>query len=124
MTNRKTIIIGLVLSGLAALFLGLDALMKLVDIAPVREGMANVGFPADLARILGAVLLACVALYINARTAVVGAVLLTGYLGGAVATHARIGDPLFTHVLAPVYMGVLIWGGLYLRDDRVRALVR
>jgi hypothetical protein len=98
--------------------------MKLVDIAPVREGMAKVGFPADLARILGAILLACVALYINARTAVLGAVLLTGYLGGAVATHVRIGDPLFSHVLAPVYMGVLIWGGLYLRDDRVRALVR
>jgi hypothetical protein len=124
MTNRKTIIIGIVLSGLAALFLGFDALMKLVDIAPVREGMAKVGFPADLARILGAILLACVALYINTRTAVVGAVLLTGYLGGAVATHVRVGDPLFSHVLAPVYMGVLIWGGLYLRDDRVRALVR
>jgi DoxX-like family len=124
MTNRKTIIIGIVLSGLAALFLGFDALMKLVDIAPVREGMAKVGFPVDLARILGAILLACVALYINVRTAVLGAVLLTGYLGGAVATHVRIGDPLFSHVLAPVYMGVLIWGGLYLRDDRVRALVR
>jgi DoxX-like family len=124
MTNRKTIIIGIVLSGLAALFLGFDALMKLVDIGPVREGMAKVGFPADLARILGAILLACVALYINTRTAVVGAVLLTGYLGGAVATHVRVGDPLFSHVLAPVYMGVLIWGGLYLRDDRVRALVR
>jgi hypothetical protein len=124
MTNRKSIIIGTVLTGVAALFLAFDAAMKLVNIAPVREAMAQVGYPTDVARILGAVLLACVALYINTRTAPLGAVLLTGWLGGAVATHVRIGDPLFSHVLAPVYMGALIWGGLYLRDDRVRALVR
>ncbi len=124
MTNRKSIIIGTVLTGVAALFLAFDAAMKLANIAPVREAMVQVGYPTDLARILGAVLLACVALYINTRTAPLGAVLLTGWLGGAVATHVRIGDPLFSHVLAPVYMGALIWGGLYLRDDRVRALVR
>jgi DoxX-like family len=122
MTNRKTLIIGTVLTVLAALFLAFDAIMKLVNIAPVREGMAQVGFPSDLSRVLGAVLLACVALYINVRTAVLGAVLLTGWLGGAVATHVRVGDPLFSHVLAPVYVGALVWGGLYLRDARVRAL--
>ena len=124
MTNRKSIIIGTVLTGVAALVLAFDAAMKLANIAPVREAMAQVGYPTDLARILGAVLLACVALYVNTRTAPLGAVLLTGWLGGAVATHVRISDPLFSHVLAPVYMGALIWGGLYLRDDRVRALVR
>jgi hypothetical protein len=124
MTNRKSIIIGTVLAGLAALFLAFDAAMKLANVAPVRDAMAHVGYPTDLARILGAVLLVCVALYVNTRTAPLGAVLLTGWLGGAVATHVRIGDPLFSHVLAPVYFGALIWGGLYLRDDRVRALVR
>jgi hypothetical protein len=72
---------------------------------------------------MGIVLLACVILYVIPQTSVLGAILLTGYLGGAVATHVRVGDPLLTHTLFPVYVGVLIWLGLYLRDGPLRALV-
>lgn len=122
-TSKRAFVIGIVLTVLAALFLTFDGVMKLASIAPVRASMIQLGYPVDLAPILGAVLLACVALYIYARTAPVGAVLLTGYLGGAVSTHVRVGDPLLSHALFPVYMGVIVWGGLYLRDARVRALV-
>jgi hypothetical protein len=122
-TSKRSFVTGIVLTTLAALFLAFDGVMKLASIAPVRASMIQLGYPVDLAPILGAVLLACVALYIYARTAPVGAVLLTGYLGGAVSTHVRVGDPLLSHALFPVYVGVLVWGGLYLRDARVRALV-
>jgi len=84
----------------------------------------SLGFAgAATARGLGVLLLACTLLYAVPRTAVLGAILLTGYLGGAVATHLRVGDPLFSHVLFGVYMGVALWLGLYLRDARLRALV-
>ena len=73
---------------------------------------------------LGVLLGACLALYLVPRTAVLGAVLMTGYLGGAIATHLRIGDPLFSHTLFPIYIGAMLWGGLYLRDARVRAAVQ
>jgi hypothetical protein len=122
-TSKRSFVTGIVLTTLAALFLAFDGVMKLASIAPVRASMIQLGYPVDLAPILGAVLLACVALYIYAHTAPIGAVLLTGYLGGAVSTHVRVGDPLLSHALFPVYMGVLVWGGLYLRDARVRALV-
>jgi hypothetical protein len=90
----------------------------------VLEAGAPLGFPgADMARGLGAVLLVCTVLYMVPQTAVLGAILLTGYLGGAVATHMRVGSPLFTHVLFGVYLGILLWGGLYLRDARLRALI-
>ena len=72
---------------------------------------------------IGLVLLACVAVYVIPRTSLIGAVLLTGYLGGAIATHVRVGNPLLTHTLFPIYVAALIWGGLYLRDRRVRALI-
>ncbi|HVR17126.1 MAG TPA: DoxX family protein, partial [Candidatus Limnocylindrales bacterium] len=72
---------------------------------------------------LGIVLLTCTVLYMIPRTAILGAILLTGYLGGAIATHVRVGSPLFSHTLFPVYVALLIWGGLYLRDDRLRALI-
>jgi len=81
------------------------------------------GYPAATIVPLGIVLLICTALYIVPRTTVLGAIFLTGYLGGAVASNVRIGNPLFTHVLFPVYVGVLLWLGLYLRDTRLRALV-
>jgi hypothetical protein len=122
-TSKRSFVTGIVLTTLAALFLAFDGVMKLASIAPVRASMIQLGYPVELAPILGAVLLACVALYIYARTAPIGAVLLTGYLGGAVSTHVRVGDPLLSHALFPVYMGVIVWGGLYLRDARVRALV-
>jgi hypothetical protein len=90
----------------------------------VLETSAPLGFAgAGMARGLGVLLLACTLLYAWPRTAVLGAILLTGYLGGAVATHVRVGDPLFTHDLFGVYVGVLSWLGLYLRDARLRTLV-
>jgi hypothetical protein len=115
--------IGQVLSGLAAAFLTFDATVKLLDLAPAVEGTAKVGYPTSVVVPLGIILAACVILYVVPRTAVLGTVLLTGYLGGAVATHVRIEDPLFSHILAPVYFGVIIWLGLYLRDARVRRLL-
>ena len=111
-----------IMSGLPALFLLVDAVGKLVRPAPVVEGTLQLGYPESVILGLGIVLLACTVLYIIPRTAILGAILLTGYLGGAVATHVRVGSPLFSHILFPVYLGVLIWGGLYLRDERLRAM--
>jgi len=116
--------IGWVLSGLMIAFLVMDAAMKLLALPVVLETQAPLGFVgAATARGLGVLLLACTLLYALPRTAVLGAILLTGYLGGAVATHVRVGDPLFSHVLFGVYVGVLLWLGLYLRDARLRGLV-
>ena len=114
---------GRVLGGVPVLFLFMDSAIKLIHIAAVTEGSARLGFPDQLSRPLGVILLACTTLYLVPRTAVLGAVLLTGYLGGAVAIHARIGDPLLSHTLFPVYFGVMLWGSLFLRDARVRAAV-
>jgi hypothetical protein len=123
--SRKTVLTGHVLSGIVILFLLIDAGMKLAVLQPVVEASRQLGWPADGAtvRMLGLVLLICTILYAVPRTAVLGALLLTAFLGGAVATHARIGSPLFSHVLFGVYVGVLMWGGLWLRDERVRALL-
>lgn len=113
---------GRVLSGLAAAFLLFDATMKLILLPVVVKATHEIGFPESSVFGIGLTLLVCVAVYLVPRTAVIGAVLLTGYLGGAIATNVRMAAPLFTHVLAPVYLAVFIWGGLYLRDARVRAL--
>jgi len=122
--GAKARTIGWVLSGLIIAFLLVDAGMKLLALPVVLETQAPLGFTgAATARGLGVLLLACTLLYAWPRTAVLGAILLTGYLGGAVATHVRVGDPLFSHILFGVYMGVLLWLGLYLRDARLRALV-
>jgi ABC-type transport system involved in cytochrome c biogenesis permease component len=121
--SRKRLWAGRISSALPSLFLLLDGVAKLVKPAVVVEGTVKLGYPETVIVPLGIVLLTCTILYVIPRTSVLGAILLTGYLGGAVATHVRVGDPLFTHVLFPVYLGVLIWGGLYLRDDRVRALI-
>jgi len=114
--------IGRVFSGLAAAFLAFDSVGKLLQLKPVMQGTAQLGYSTEAVFPLGIVLLACVVIYLVPRTAVLGALLLTGYLGGAVATHVRVGNPLFTHVLTPTYFAALIWGGLMLRDARVRAL--
>jgi hypothetical protein len=113
---------GVILSGLPVLFLLFDSVIKLVKTQPVIDAMRQLGYPDATARPLGLVLLACVILYVVPRTAALGAILLTGYLGGAIATHVRVEDPLFSHTLFPVYVAALVWGGLYLRDPRVRAL--
>jgi len=100
-----------------------DAVIKFVKPAPVVDAFAHLGWPLSNAVTIGILLLVCAALYVIPRTSVLGAILLTGYLGGAVATHFRVGDPLFSHILFPTYLGVLLWLGLYLRDARLRALI-
>ncbi|MGI8743566.1 MAG: DoxX family protein [Bryobacteraceae bacterium] len=114
---------GGILSGLVILFLVFDGVIKFIKPAPVVEAFAQLGLPLNLSVAIGVVVLACTALYSIPRTSVLGAILLTGYLGGAVVTHLRVGDPLFSHVLFPTYVGVLLWAGLYLREDRLRALL-
>jgi len=112
------------ISGLAIAFLLMDASMKLLALPVVLQAQAELGFGGeDVARELGAILLACTLLYAAPQTAVLGAIMLTGYLGGAVAVKMRVGDPLFTHVLFGVYVGVLVWGGIYLRDARLREML-
>jgi hypothetical protein len=111
------------LSGLATLFLLADSIAKLLEVPAVIEGSAQLGYPAHTVFGLGLVLLLSVVVYLIPRTAVLGAILLTGYLGGAVATHVRVGNPLLTHTLFPVYLGVTIWAGLVLRDQRLRAIL-
>ncbi len=121
--SKGTLWAGRVMSGLPALFLFVDGVGKLVKPAPVVEGTLQLGYPESVLLGLGIVLLACTVLYVIPRTAILGAILLTGYLGGAIATHVRVGSPLFSHMLFPVYIAVLLWGGLYLRDERLRALI-
>lgn len=116
--------IGWVMSGLVVAFLLMDSTMKLMALPIVIETSGALGFPgADMARGLGTLLLIYTLLYVAPQTAVLGAILLTGYLGGAVATHVRVGSPLFTHVLFGVYLGAMLWAGLYLRDARLRVLI-
>ncbi len=122
-SSKKAFWAGRVASGLVVAFLALDGVMKLVKPKPVTEAFVRTGWPVSLAVPLGVILLACVALYVIPRTAVLGAIVLTAWLGGAVATHLRIGDPLFSHVLFPVYVGILLWGGLFLREPRLRSLI-
>jgi hypothetical protein len=114
---------GRIMSALPALFLVMDGVMKLAKPDFVVKATVQLGYPESVIFGLGIVVLVCVILYVVPRTAVLGAILLTGYLGGAVATHLRVGDPLFSHTLSPVYFAVLLWGGLYLRDERLRALI-
>ena len=115
---------GLILTALPVLFLLFDTVIKVMAIGPVVvDSFAELGFPVSLARGIGLLELGCLAVYVVPRTSVLGAVLLTGYLGGAIATHVRIGSPLFTHVLFPVYVALLVWAGLFLREDRLRSLI-
>jgi len=114
---------GRTLSSLAIAFLLLDGVMKLFTPAPVVEAMIRLGYPVSESVGIGMVLLACVALYAIPRTSFLGAILLTGYLGGAVATHVRVSDPLFSHILFPIYFGTVIWLGLFLRNQKLRTLV-
>jgi DoxX-like family len=123
--SKSARIASYVMSGLVILFLLFDAGIKLVPLDVVTQASAELGLPTDpgFARTLAILTLIGVVLYAIPRTSVLGAILLTGYMGGAIATHLRIGSPLFSHVLFGFYLGVLIWGGLYLRDVRVRKLI-
>jgi hypothetical protein len=114
---------GRIISALPALFLVMDGVMKLMKPDFVVKATVQLGYPENVIFPLGIIVLVCVILYVIPRTAVLGAILLTGYLGGAVATHARVGDPLFSHTLFPIYFAILLWGGLYLREERLRALI-
>lgn len=117
--------VGRVLSGLVSAFFVMDAVMKLIQPQVVINSTRGIGWPADAMTlsVLGCLLLASTGLYLFPRAAVLGAILLTGYLGGAVASHARVGSPLFTHDLFGVYLGLFVWGGLWMRDPRIRALI-
>jgi len=110
-----------ILAGLPVAFLTLDAVIKLARLAPAVTGTVQLGYQPGVVFGIGLVELICVLAYAIPRTAVVGAVLLTGYLGGAVATHVRVGDPLATHILTPFYVAAMIWGALLLRG-RLRGL--
>jgi len=122
--DRKLRITGWVMSGLVIAFMLMDALMKLLALPVVLEAGSALGLPgAAMAHGLGILLLICTVLYAVPRTSVLGAILATGYLGGAVATHVRVGSPLFSHILFGVYVGALMWAGLYLRDADVRRLI-
>jgi len=115
---------GLALTGFVSLFLIMDLTMKLLLLPQVTETMASLGWPTDAGttRMLGLLQLAGLLLYLWPRTSVLGAVVLTGYLGGAIATHTRIGSPLFSHVLFGVYLGLFVWGGLWFRSPRLRGI--
>jgi hypothetical protein len=114
--------LGHAVSGLPVAFLIFDTSIHLAKLGVVAEAFERMGYPAALARPLGILESACLLLYMVPRTAVLGAVLLTGFLGGAISSHVRIGDPLWSHVLFPVYVAALLWAGLFLRDERVRAM--
>jgi len=109
--------------GAAVLFLVFDAAIKLAVIPPVVDAFAKLGMPVALAQGIGVLELFCVALFLFPATSALGAVLLTGFLGGAIAIHVRVGDPLLSHVLFPAYVGAMLWTALFLRDERIRALV-
>lgn len=117
---------GRILSGLAVAALGLDATMKLAVPQLMIDNSPPLGLPADTGfyRMIGAILLAALALHVWPRTAILGAVLITGFLGGAVAVNAVAGMPLFGNTLFGVYVGIVVWAGLWLRDPRARALIR
>ncbi len=121
--STKAIWVGRVMSGLVILFLLFDGAIKLIPLDVVVETSAQLGIPGNLARTLGILTLVCTLLYAIPKTSVLGAILLTGYLGGAIATQLRVGSPLFTHLLFGAYLGLMAWGGLYLRDARLRALI-
>ena len=114
---------GRILSGIAVLFLLFDAIGKLMRPEAVIKGTAELGWPTDVILTLGILQVVCLIAYLIPRTAILGAILWTGYLGGAIATHVRIDNPLFSHILFPVYVALLLWGGLWLRDRRLRALL-
>jgi len=123
--SKPALWLGRVLSGLVILFMLFDGAIKLVPWPIVTETMDRIGYGSSesLARTLGVITVACTVLYAIPPTSIVGAILLTGYLGGAMASHLRIGSPLFTHTLFGLYLGLMVWGGLWLRDRSLRTLL-
>jgi hypothetical protein len=119
---KTTIWAGRSISAFAVLFLIFDSVIKVLNLAPAVEATTQLGYPASLVIGIGVLELVCLAVYVIPRTAVLGAILLTGYLGGAIATQVRADSPLFS-VVFPVIIGALIWGGLFLREQRLRVLI-
>ena len=117
--SRKMLWTGYIMSALPVLMLLMSGVMKLIKPPAVVEGFAHLGLPESLALGLGILELACAVAYVIPQTSVIGAILLTGYLGGATVAHLRVGDSF----LMPVLLGMLVWGGLFLRDPRLRALI-
>jgi hypothetical protein len=120
--SRAAVWTGRILSGIAVLFLAMDAAMKLFMIPAAVEGTRQLGYPVGTLFGIGLVEVFCLAVYLLPRTSIIGAVLWTGYMGGAIATHVRAESPLFTHMLFPIYVAAFLWAGLWLRDRRVDAL--
>lgn len=114
---------GRVLTTIAVLFMLFDSIVKFTTVPEVVDSFKQLGYPTSLAPTIGVIELLCLALYLLPRTSVFGAVMLTGYLGGAVATHVRIGNPLLTHALFPIYIAFLLWLGLFMREPRLRVLL-
>jgi DoxX-like family len=125
MNAKAALWTGRVLSGLVILFLTVDGAIKLVPIQPVIDSMRELGYPTSVsfARFIGVVTLVSTVLYAWPRTSLLGAVLLTGLMGGAIATHLRLDHPLFSHTLFGIYLGLFLWGGLWLRDERLRQVL-
>lgn len=121
--HRRGPIAGIVCVTLTALFLTFDSVLKVLSLRPAVEGTISLGYPVELVPWIGGAELVCLAVYLLPRTSVLGGLLLTGYLGGAVATHVRISSPLATHVLFPIYVAIVLWLGLYLRNQRLRQLL-
>ena len=123
--SKPALWLGRVLSGLVILFLLFDGAIKLVPWPVVTETMNRIGYGSSetLARSLGIITIVCTVLYAIPPTSILGAILLTGYLGGAMASHLRIGSPLFSHILFGFYLGLMLWGGLWLRDRSLRASI-
>jgi hypothetical protein len=121
--SKTSLWAGRIISALVVLFLIFDGVTKVMKVNAVMEATARLGFPANLIVGIGVVLLACTAIYVIPRTSILGAILLTGYLGGAAVTNLRAGSSLFGETLFPVYFGVFVWAGLYLRDERLHALI-
>lgn len=121
--SKSARIAGLIVTGLVVLFLLFDVIIHITNTSQVQEAMADLGFDPSLNRVFGIVLLVCLVLYVVPVTSILGAVLLTGYLGGAVATNLLTEQPIVSTTLFPIYTGIFVWGGLYLRDNGVRAIM-
>ena len=121
-TQRKKVITGWIFTAIPVLFLLMDGIGKLVKPEPVIKSTLELGYPEAMISTMGIISIACTLLYILPRFSFLGAVLLTGYLGGAVATHLRLGNPLFSHIF-PVYLGIFIWAGLYFRNRHLKTLL-
>ncbi|MGV3650291.1 MAG: DoxX family protein [Devosia sp.] len=123
MTPKPMLIAGWVVSGAFALFmLGASVAPKLMMMPVAEETMAQLGWPAGFTLMIGALELVCVLLYLIPRTSLLGAVLMMAILGGAMASQIRVGNPLFSHILFSLYLGLVMWGGLWLRNARLRGL--